>query len=171
MINGFLNVSRLESGRIQMDFQPFDLALLVTELDEEAKASIFSHQIVFAPIAETWVNADREKISQVFNNLISNATKYAQAGTAVHVSCNIVDGNVLVSVRDEGIGINKNDLPRLFERYYRVQETEMSHISGFGIGLYLCSEIVKMHGGQIWAESEPGKGSTFYFSLPVIKKP
>lgn len=171
MINGFLNVSRLESGRIQIDHQHFDLAVLLDEVQQDIASTTSSHKIVFEPVKETWVNADREKIEQVFNNLITNAVKYSPPGSAVHVAFDVVDNKVQVSVRDEGMGINKEDLPRLFERFYRVKETETNHIAGFGIGLYICSEIVKRHGGEIWVESQPGKGSTFYFTLPVVPSP
>lgn len=168
MINGFLNVSRLESGRIQIDHKPFDLAVLMKEVEEETVSTIFSHAFVFEPTVETVVNADRDKISQVFNNLISNAVKYSPAGSTVNIACKTIGDSVQVSVSDQGMGIDKTDLPRLFERYYRVKDAEANHISGFGIGLYLCSEIVKRHGGEIWVESENGKGSTFYFTLPLM---
>lgn len=168
MINGFLNVSRLESGRIQIDYQPFDLAVLIKEVQDEAKSTIFSHRVIFASVQETWVNADREKIEQVFNNLLTNAVKYSPSGSAIRIACSTIGDYVEVSVEDEGSGIKEEDLPRLFERYYRVKEAEANHIAGFGIGLYLCSEIIKRHGGNIWAESRPEKGSVFHFTLPVM---
>lgn len=168
MINGFLNVSRLESGRIQIDYEPFDLAVLLKEIEEETAATVFSHLFVFKRCPETLVNADRDKISQVFSNLISNAIKYSAAGSNIRVECKTIGNKAQISVRDEGMGIGETDLPRLFERYYRVKEAEVNHISGFGIGLYLCAEIVKRHGGDIWAESKIDKGSTFYFTLPVM---
>lgn len=170
MINGFLNVSRLESGQIHMDLEPFDLALLIKEVKEETAATISSHPVIFDDVKDTWVNADRDKINQVFNNLISNAVKYSPVGSVIRVTCTIVGNNVKVIVSDKGIGVNQEDLPRLFERYYRVKESDMNHISGFGIGLYLCSEIIKRHGGEIWAESQPDKGSAFIFTLPLLKK-
>jgi len=74
---------------------------------------------------------------------------------------------MLFSIQDQGIGVNSQDLPKLFDRYYRVQGSQSTTISGFGIGLYLSAEIIERHGGRIWAESEPGIGSTFHFSLPV----
>lgn len=169
MINGFLNVSRLESGKMQIDHQRFDLAKLVNEVEEETKASVTTHPFIFEPFAERWIDADREKIGQVFNNLISNAVKYSPAGKPIKISCISNNNYVTVSVQDEGVGVSPEDLPRLFERYYRVKEAEKNHIAGFGIGLYLCSEIIKRHDGKIWAESEPGKGSTFYFTLPLVK--
>lgn len=168
MINGFLNVSRLESGRIQIDRQSFDMAALMHEIQEETTATVLSHSFTFAPANEIMINADREKIAQVFNNLISNAVKYSPVGSNVQISCKLVDNYALVKVEDQGMGINEADLPKLFEKYYRVTEAETNHISGFGIGLYLCSEIIKLHSGCIWAESRPHQGSTFYFKLPAI---
>ncbi|MFD0766356.1 PAS domain S-box protein [Mucilaginibacter lutimaris] len=167
MINGFLNLSRLESGKIHIDRQRFDMALLLQEVEDEAVASILSHHLTFDTGCTLSVNADRDKISQVMNNLISNAVKYSHPGTNIHIQCVQENSLAKVSVSDEGIGISEEDLPRLFERYYRVGGNENKHISGFGIGLYLCSEIIKGHGGGIWAESNAGKGSTFYFTLPL----
>jgi PAS domain S-box-containing protein len=165
MINGFLNVSRLESGKIQIDKQHFDMADLVKESEAETILMNSTHTFIFHPIEPTPLFADRDKISHVINNLISNAVKYSKPASTIHVACITVGGFARFSVSDEGIGIEPQHLTQLFKRYYRVENN--SHISGFGIGLYLSAEIIERHNGQIWAESEPGKGSTFYFSLPV----
>lgn len=169
MINGFLNVSRLESGKIYMDLHRFDIAQLLKEAEDEATVANVSHTFIFKPGTKTIVNADREKIGQVINNLISNATKYSPVGSTINVTSKVLKNRVQISVADEGLGISKEELPRLFERYYRVKGNENRHIAGFGIGLYLCSEIIKGHAGEIWAESTPGKGSTFYFTLPLTQ--
>ncbi|RZK27462.1 MAG: PAS domain-containing sensor histidine kinase, partial [Hymenobacter sp.] len=84
------------------------------------------------------------------------------------VACGTEKGMALVSVQDQGMGISPENLPKLFERYYRVKDVQTTTIAGFGIGLYLCCEIISRHGGNIWAQSEVGKGSTFYFTLPVV---
>lgn len=168
MINGFLNVSRLESGKIHIERQRFDMAELIKQTEDESLATISSHKIVFAPVLATFVQADRDKISHVISNLISNAVKYSPAQSTIMVTCVTVEGMARVSVQDEGMGISSEDLPKLFERYYRVNDRQTETIAGFGIGLYLCCEIIKRHEGNIWAKSEVGKGSTFYFSLPVI---
>ncbi|RYE57221.1 MAG: PAS domain S-box protein [Sphingobacteriales bacterium] len=168
MINGFLNVSRLESGKIHIDHRIFDLAQLVKETEEEASNTISSHKIIFAPVEETIVNADRDKIGQVINNLISNAVKYSVAGSTIQVACVTIEQKALISVRDEGMGIKPQDAAKIFERYYRVEGSQMFSISGFGIGLYLCAEIIHRHSGEIWVDSDFGKGSTFSFSLPVV---
>lgn len=168
MINGFLNVSRLESGKIHIDHKIFDLAQLVKETEDEVISTVSSHKIIFAPVEETIVNADRDKIGQVINNLISNAVKYSVAGTTIQVACVTIENRAVISVRDQGMGIKTQDAAKIFERYYRVEGSQMFSISGFGIGLYLCAEIIHRHSGEIWVDSDFGKGSTFSFSLPVV---
>ncbi|MBS1528615.1 MAG: hypothetical protein JST19_23415 [Bacteroidetes bacterium] len=168
MINGFLNLSRLETGKMPMDRQHFDLGQLVREAGEEAKDMDSGHRIIVQTEGEAVVNADREKIGQVIYNLLNNAAKYSPPGTTIRVGCTLAAGNATVSVSDQGIGVSAEDLPRLFERFYRVKTTETRHIAGFGIGLYLAAEIVKGNDGHIRAESTPGQGSTFYFSLPLV---
>lgn len=167
MINGFLNVSRLESGKIHIEKNRFNMADLVKETEEETIALYASHQIIFHPVEPIFVNADRDKIGQVINNFISNAIKYSKLGTTVQVACISVNGMAQVSVKDEGIGIGEADIKQLFTRYYRVQNYDTKHISGFGIGLYLSAEIIERHQGSIWVESEAEKGSTFYFTIPL----
>ncbi|MCD0488973.1 PAS domain-containing protein [Pedobacter sp. MC2016-14] len=166
MINSFLNVSRLESGKINIEKKEFDLTLLIAELESEFNYTDHNHQLIYLPCGEILVSADRDKIGHVVSNLISNAVKYSPGGTNITITCSSNERNILVSVADQGNGISKNDQPHLFERYYRVSD-QPSSISGFGIGLYLCAEIIERHNGKIWVESEPGAGSTFYFSLPI----
>lgn len=167
MINGFLNISRLESGKIQIDKQPFNIETLINEVVDEMKVTATTHTINVDGCAPVEVNADQDKIQSVISNLISNAIKYSPGGTLVNVGCKTYKTEVVVSVSDKGIGIKPGDAERIFDRYYRVESRDTRHISGFGIGLYLSAEIVERHGGRIWLESESGKGSTFYFSLPL----
>lgn len=169
MINGFLNVSQLEAGKIHLDKQTFPLNDLMDEVVEEISITTQNHQIVISPCPPVSVHGDQEKIGQVINNFLSNAVKYSPRGKNIELSCREIDGWVQVSVKDEGIGINSSDIDKLFDRFYRVDNPNAQNISGFGIGLYLCSEIIQRHDGKIWVESEPGKGSAFYFSLPAIQ--
>jgi signal transduction histidine kinase len=103
----------------------------------------------------------------VLNNIISNACKYSATGSTISVKCKADAQNVVLSISDEGVGINTEDFNRLFERYYRVENNNI--VSGFGIGLYLCAEIIKRHDGKIWVESVLGDGSTFHCSLPISR--
>ena len=167
MINGFLNVSRLESGKLTMDKTRFDLALLLKESEEETLSLYSTHTITFHPAESIFVTADRDKISSVISNLISNAVKYSLPGTEINISCESKNGTARIAVTDEGAGISEEDIPKLFDRYYRVENRSSKSISGFGIGLYLSAEIIQRHGGSIWVESEVGKGSAFYFTLPA----
>ena len=167
MINGFLNISRLESGKIYIEKQEFDMESLISDVIDDASLTTDTHVIRFEKCRLAPVNADREKISSVISNFISNAIKYSPKGKHIEVACTTKDGQVIVSVKDEGMGIKAEDLDKIFDRYYRVESNRMRHISGFGIGLYLSSEIIERHDGKVWVESEPGSGSTFYFSLPL----
>jgi PAS domain S-box-containing protein len=167
LINGFLNISRLESGQIQMEKQHFSVNDLVAEIKQEYLDTISSHPVIYQQIDEIMMDGDRDKIGQVINNFISNAVKYSPAGSAIVLTCKIENGSVVFSVKDNGIGIAQKNLPKLFDRYYRVQGQQTLNVAGFGIGLYLSAEIVYRHQGRIWAESEVNVGSTFYFSVPL----
>jgi len=167
MINGFLDVSRLESAKIHLDKQKFDMDELLREIVEETKLMVSTHEILLSSCGKLEICADRDKISSVISNLLSNAVKYSPKGKLVEVDCKIDRNQVLISIKDEGIGIRPEDLGQIFDRYYRVETKDNRHISGFGIGLYLSAEIIKRHEGRIWAESAIGEGSVFYFSLPI----
>ncbi len=167
LVNGFLNLARLESGKIQVNKERFDMALLMKETSEEMISQVNTHTFIFHPAETIFVEADRDKISHVIINLLSNAVKYSPADTTIQIWCIISNRMAQVSIQDEGIGIREEDMDKLFERYYRVTNNSTKSISGFGIGLYLCSEIIQRHGGNIWVKSETGKGSTFFFTLPL----
>lgn len=167
MINGFLDVSRFESGKMLVEKKRFNLDGLLKEMIEEVQLTTRTHIFQVGVCHEAGVSADRDKIASVITNLLSNAVKYSPAGSNIEVNCVLMGDVVRVSVKDEGIGAKPEDLEKLFERYYRVESPETRHIAGFGIGLYVSAEIIRHHEGRIWAESQLGKGSTFYFSLPV----
>lgn len=167
MINGFLNMSRLESGKIMIDKRRFNLEALIREAIAEAEITASTHQICFDPCEPVYVYADEDKIGSVISNLLSNAVKYSPKGKTVVVTCHVEGNTAQVSVKDDGMGMKQQDTQRIFERYHRVETTHTRNISGFGIGLYLSAEIVERHDGKIWVESESGKGSTFYFNLPI----
>lgn len=167
MINGFLNISRLESGKILVTKEHFDMPELLAEMIDEVRLTVSSHTISLAHCEPVEVDADRDKIASVISNLLTNAVKYSPKGQHIEVKCVVIDNSLQVSVKDEGMGIKPQDIDKLFDRYYRVETAHTRHISGFGIGLYLSSEIIHRHDGKIWVESESGRGSTFYFTLPL----
>lgn len=164
MINGFLNISRLESGKIVLNKTEFDLNNLILEVIEDSVQLEAKASILYTPCQDFIVFADHDKISSVLSNFLSNAIKYSPIGAEINISCKWVDGMAQVSVSDLGRGLREKDLEKVFERFYRVEDNY--NVSGFGIGLYLSAEIVKRHGGKIWADSEFGKGSVFHFTIP-----
>ncbi|MDB5111837.1 MAG: domain S-box-containing protein [Mucilaginibacter sp.] len=170
LINGFLSLACLESGKIQLHKQFFNLNKLVKEIIDEASLVSQHHTITLLSCDNVRVHADREKISQVITNFLSNAIKYSPKGMLIEVKCEIVNNCARISVKDEGMGIKPQHLENLFDRYYRVENKSTSNIAGFGIGLYLCSEIIQRHNGKIGVESKVDIGSTFWFILPLHDK-
>jgi two-component system sensor histidine kinase VicK len=169
LINGFLNISRLESGKIHLQKDYFYLDELIEELVEESKLTSTGHQI-HTPVSEhIKIYADRDKIGSVISNLLSNAVKYSPQAKNIEVFCERKGDQAQFSVKDQGIGIKPHDLEKLFDRFYRVEGNQNQNISGFGIGLYLSAEIIERHEGKISVSSEIGKGSIFYFTLPVTE--
>ncbi|RZM26217.1 MAG: PAS domain S-box protein, partial [Pedobacter sp.] len=168
LIGGFLNVSRLEAGKIHLNKKPFELTALIREVIFDEESSTQTHQLIFEPEEEIQVIADRDKVGSAITNLISNAVKYSPKGTKVETTCVVNGDSVTISVRDEGMGVKPEEQAKLFERYYRTENHQMANISGFGIGLYLSAEIIRRHHGKIWVESEPGKGSVFFIQLPLV---
>jgi signal transduction histidine kinase len=125
------------------------------------------HKIILEKNEPAKVKVDTLRLEQVITNIISNAAKYSPGKEKIVVSSVQKDGSIIVSFTDYGIGIPKEKISKIFDRFYRVDEVSKD-FSGLGIGLFVSSEIIKQHGGKIWAESNEGEGSTFYFSLPVM---
>ncbi|WP_294296200.1 ATP-binding protein [uncultured Chryseobacterium sp.] len=168
MINSFLNVSRLDSGQMHIEKTSFDVQVLFSEIEDEVLSVIHSHSFDFRTSGSVYVSADRDKISQVIHNLIGNAVKYSPMGASVTVEYLITENNsLIIKVQDQGIGISEEDQQRIFERYYRVNDAQSSSIAGFGIGLYLCKEIIELHQGHIDVQSSQDEGSVFSFVLPL----
>jgi two-component system sensor histidine kinase VicK len=165
LIKSFLDVARLEAGKIHLNIEAFNISELIKEVVADASEIMGSHKLIFHPCKEIIVHADKDKIAQVITNFISNAVKYSAKGKNVFISCQEIQGTIHVSVKDEGLGIQPEDIDKLFSRFFRIENTDTQTISGFGIGLYLCAEIIKRHNGRIWVDSQPGAGSTFHFNI------
>jgi two-component system sensor histidine kinase VicK len=167
MIQDFLNLARLEEGKITINKERFELHPLLEEISGDAQFLTSKHTISMQDCDQIFVSADRDKIGHVLMNLLSNAIKYSPAGGKVTLGCLAGKEKVKIYVRDEGVGISQADQQRLFERFYRVNNDKLKSISGFGIGLFLASEILRDHNSKIEVESTEGLGSTFYFSLDL----
>lgn len=165
MLKDFLNLARLEEGELLLSYENFDLGQLLKDVMAEAELLNSSHPIKLMSCDHITVNGDRDKLEQVLTNLISNASKYSASGSPIEVGCSKEGSRIKVFVKDYGVGINIEHQKKLFNRFYRVQSERTKTVSGFGIGLYLVSEILRFHNSRIEVESVAGVGSEFYFYL------
>jgi two-component system, OmpR family, phosphate regulon sensor histidine kinase PhoR len=168
LIDDLLSVSRMESGRLVLDPRPLDLAAVVERILSPFRAMAARHTLrasVPAGLPVVW--GDPDKVEQILTNLVGNAIKYSPGGGEVLVTVERGEASVQVSVRDQGIGMSPRDMGQLFEKFYRVDREEVRRAGGTGLGLYITKRLVEMHGGRLWAESWPGVGSVFHFTLPT----
>ena len=167
LVNDLLDVSKIEAGKLKFETTRLDLSALLASTVEMVEEINQNYQITLSSKCnDCIVEADGQRIEQVITNLLSNAIKYSPGTNLVEVSLETRDRLAIVGVRDFGIGIPKEKMDQLFSRFYRIDE-HTANISGLGIGLYLSREIITRHAGKIWVDSELGKGSTFWFSLPL----
>jgi two-component system, OmpR family, phosphate regulon sensor histidine kinase PhoR len=170
MIDDLLNVARLQNGRgLQFSFQPVDLNVLIQRVVKlQSKSSyVRGHEIVVKGEDLPPIVADEGKVEQVLNNLLSNALKYSPNGGTVTIAAHLEGEGIRISIADQGMGIPKEQLPRMFQQFFRVEGSHMVGIKGTGLGLYLVKHLIDGHGGRIWVESEFGHGTTFLFWLPL----
>jgi signal transduction histidine kinase len=174
LIENLLNISRIESGRIKYEFKIIQLedmvASVISELEQVAQKK--NIKLIYKSPAKPLpkIKVDEEKIRQVVMNIIDNAVKYTNAGS-VEVRLGLEENNIKFCVSDTGMGIKKEDLPNLFKKFSRGSGTFLVHTEGTGLGLYVARQMIEMHKGKVWAESEgEGKGSSFIFLLPVAGK-
>jgi len=165
LINSLLDVSKIQSGKVELTISKFDMNALLAETIENIQATTPDHTIIFEKSNKLIANADRERIEQVIINLLTNAAKYSPYADKIFVEAYTKNNQIEVCVKDHGMGIPQEDTEKIFTRFYRVQGIA-STFAGSGIGLYISSEIIKRHGGDMWVESVVGKGSDFYFSIP-----
>lgn len=170
LITDLTDVSRIQKGKLDLRREEFLLEELITDTIEGLRLDISGHEIVFEKKASLPVNADKFRMYQVVSNLLTNASKYSPKGTKIIVTASKKAGKAVVSVQDFGIGIAKDQQKKIFEKLYQVEDLKKQTHSGFGMGLFIAAEIIKQHGGEIWVESKKGKGSTFFFTLPLVKQ-
>lgn len=167
LISDLLDVTKIQHGKLQFKFADFDFNELVAETTEYIQQTSPSHTLrTHYGNQIKMIEGDRERLRLVLLNLLSNAVKYSAEKTTVDVEIKNTKKDIMVKVSDTGIGIARADLSKVFDRFYRAQNADANY-QGLGIGLFLAAEIIRNHKGNIWAESEEGKGSNFYFSLPV----
>lgn len=170
LISDLLNVSRIEAGRA-LDLNPKEVTLpaLIDKVVNAQKSYTNKHSFSIDLDGELPVIvADEDKVDQILTNLTNNAIKYSPNGGTITIHGHTEDGQVVISVADEGMGISKDQLPKVFERFHRIDNRDTRKVGGTGIGLYLVKHLVEAHGGTIWVDSEVGKGTTFTFALPKI---
>jgi signal transduction histidine kinase len=174
LIKDLLDLSKIEAGMMVQYKEPLNLLEVIQKVVEfmrpEAEAKKIDLQFAL-PTEPAWINADRNSMDGIFTNLISNAIKYTPEGGKVWIALGGDNGFVKVTVSDTGIGIKKEDLPRIFDKFYRVKTAETRQIIGTGLGLTIVKSIVDAHLGSISVESELGKGTTFTVLLPKGSPP
>ncbi|MGY4385999.1 PAS domain S-box-containing protein [Pedobacter sp. UYP24] len=166
LIRDLLDVTKINAGKMHYNMEPFNFAAMVSGSIESVQHTTTTHEIILENNEQISYTGDQLRLEQVVQNFLSNAIKYSPQGKKVIVNSRIELDNIVVSVQDFGIGIAENNLDRLFDRYYRVDNTAMQ-FEGLGLGLFISSEILKRHEGSFWIESEPGNGANFFFRLPL----
>ncbi|GCF95248.1 PAS domain-containing sensor histidine kinase [Enterococcus florum] len=171
MINDLLNLSRMDSGNQQLDLEFVNFNELVDYVLDRFDMMVTNQDKKYQIIRDfterdLWVEVDTDKIMQVIDNIMNNAIKYSPDGGKITVHLVETHNNVVLSVKDQGLGIPKKDLDKVFERFYRVDKARAREQGGTGLGLAISKEVIKAHKGSIWVESIEGRGSTFYISLP-----
>lgn len=178
LVEDLLDVSRIEQGRLSLSLAQLNLGSFVEEAVEEmqVRAQSKSHSLILSNISATLmdlpllVSADSGKLKQILINLIDNAIKYTPDGGVIDISIRRSGKEAIVSIQDNGVGIPKNLLSRIFEKFQRLEGSYVKDTQGTGLGLYIVKELVKAHGGRIWVDSKVNEGSTFSFSLPLYPK-
>ncbi len=169
LVNDLLDLSQVQWGQLNLSYESFYLADVLSESIHSVQASAEQHIITMEiQVENTQVTADRVRIGQVIGNILDNAVKYSPNGGQVNVLLQEEkNGDFLVSINDQGIGVSPQQLDHIFERFYRVHNMASQQYSGIGLGLYVAKAIIDRHGGRIWLTSTPGHGTTFHFTIPV----
>lgn len=175
MVTDLLHLSRIDNATSNLDVELINFTAFITFIlnrfdkiksqDENLKYELIRDY----PITSVWIEIDTDKMTQVIDNILNNAIKYSPEGGKITVSMKTTDDQMILSISDQGLGIPKEDLPKIFDRFYRVDKARSRAQGGTGLGLAIAKEIIKQHNGFIWAKSEYGKGSTFTIVLPYDK--
>ena len=165
LIAELLDVDKIQLGKLDLNITTFNFNEMLDDAIEDVQISTYNHTFLKEGVISEPYKGDKDRLQQVVINLLTNAVKYSPESDEVFITATTENGMIKVAVKDHGIGIRKENLNKIFDLYYR-EDVNSRPFQGFGIGLSISSEIVKRHNGRIWAESQPGKGSTFFFTLP-----
>ncbi|HEY2721252.1 MAG TPA: HAMP domain-containing sensor histidine kinase, partial [Chitinophagaceae bacterium] len=165
LVHTLLDITKMEEGELPLHLEPFNLKEMAEERIEDLQRLSNIHRIIIQPEKGITVTADRERIGQVFTNLVSNAIKYSPKGGNVFIDWKQIKEGIEVSIKDEGIGISEEMRQKVFDRFFRANDVPFNTFPGMGLGLYISANIVRRHGGRIWVESKTGEGSIFYFTI------
>jgi len=171
-LDKLFDLAKGEAGALKLELEPLDPLPLLQNVASQFSPVIQSKEQSFTldfPPSLPWIKADRERLEQVLANLLSNATRLTPKGGNIIVRAGKKGSDLVIQVQDDGIGIPEEEQKRLFEPYHRAVLNKRKS-RGLGLGLTLCKQLVELHGGKIWVESEEGKGSTFSFSLPISRQ-
>ena len=177
MVTDLLSLSRIDNETSQLEIELTNFTAFITfilnrfdKIKSQSQEDTKKYELIREyPITPIWVEIDTDKMTQVIDNILNNAIKYSPDGGKIKVGMKTTDAQLIISISDEGLGIPKKDLPRIFDRFYRVDKARSRAQGGTGLGLAIAKEIVKQHKGFIWAKSDYGKGSTFTIVLPYDK--
>ena len=177
MVTDLLSLSRIDNETSQLEIELTNFTAFITfilnrfdKIKSQSQEGSKKYELIREyPITPIWVEIDTDKMTQVIDNILNNAIKYSPDGGKIKVGMKTTDAQLIISISDEGLGIPKKDLPRIFDRFYRVDKARSRAQGGTGLGLAIAKEIIKQHKGFIWAKSEYGKGSTFTIVLPYDK--
>jgi signal transduction histidine kinase len=169
LVNDLLDLSQVQWGQLNLNYESFYLADILSESIHSVQVSAEQHYISMdIQVENTLVMADRVRIGQVIGNILDNAVKYSPNGSQVSVRLEEEkNGDYLISIIDQGIGVSPQQFDHIFERFYRVHNMASQQYSGIGLGLYVAKAIIDRHGGRIWFTSNSGLGTTFYFTIPA----
>ena len=166
LIDELLDVSSIRAGKVELHKREFELVALCQSVVEDQQLLTGRNILLTFETPTISIVADRDRLSQVVTNLVTNAIKYSAEGSEVQVRLSQSDTQVCIDVQDHGKGIADKQLPHIFDTFYRTPDAQASSKFGLGLGLAICKDIIERHGGRIWAESKVGKGSTFFVELP-----
>ncbi|MFC3560276.1 ATP-binding protein [Pedobacter jamesrossensis] len=169
LIGDLLDVSKINAGKLTLNQDNFNFSQMLSDAVSEMNHIYTSHKLNLEIEKDIVYTGDKFRLEQVIQNFISNAVKYSPGASKVDIDCRIIDKNLIVSVKDYGIGIDPKDVKKLFDRYYRADNSS-TRFDGLGLGLYISADIIKRHGGSFWIESTIGQGSVFSFKLPLLQE-